>query len=204
MRILLCALVILASGCSSEQRIIKYYTFDGNRLSPPPDTVVYVPESFPYAAAVGRFTIAGPYNQNRIALRTGTNELQYYYYHHWADLPAPAATISVWQQIKRSGVFRSCEMHLYDVLPDFEIMGTIHRIERLDYEGRGGAHLSMTMELFDVRAERVAVTHSFDETADLGTREAMNSFAREISRLLHEETNQFILKINQYLAHRQP
>jgi ABC-type uncharacterized transport system auxiliary subunit len=199
--ILYASVLLFCVGCSSEQRIIKFYTIDMYEPGSIRTEERVIEEPLPYVAEIARFTIAGPYNQNRIALRTGTHELQYYYYHHWADLPGSAAMYFVWQHIKNAQVFAYCELQLYETLPDFEILGTIHRIERVDIGDFTGAHLSMSLDLLRVSDERIEVSHSFERTESLERREGMNSFAGAISKIMYEETNEFIRLIRQVLQH---
>jgi ABC-type uncharacterized transport system auxiliary subunit len=190
---------MLIVGCSSEQRVIKFYTLDTYDLNATSIDPEITGDPFPSIAEVARFSVAGTYNQNRIALRTGSHELQFYYYHHWADLPGQAVTYFVWQHLKNARIFAQCEMQYYESVPDFEILGTIHRIERIDMNEVSGAHLSMSLELIRVDDKRIEINHSFERTEPFEHRADMNVFAAAVSKILSEETDVFIRAVRNFL-----
>jgi ABC-type uncharacterized transport system auxiliary subunit len=190
---------MLIGGCSSEQRVIKFYTLETYDLNFTPVEPESTIDPIPSNAEVARFSVAGAYNQNRIALRTGSHELQFYYYHHWADLPGQAVTYFVWQHLKNARIFAHCEMQYFESVPDFEIIGTIHRIERIDMDGVSGAHLSMSLELIRVDDRHIEINHSFERTEQFEHRASMNVFAAAMSKILSEEMDLFIQSVRNIL-----
>jgi ABC-type uncharacterized transport system auxiliary subunit len=150
---------------------------------------------FPYIVRVDRFNISKAYNQDRIALRTKSNEIVYYYYNNWAENPSSAIRYFVWEKIKEYNIFKATELNDIELSPQFVIGGTISQIERVAYDNKHAAHIKMILEFTDYKSVKTIVLHQFDRSSDMDENASMNLFASEISRILNEECNSFIKKI---------
>lgn len=192
--------VFLLAGCAGEQRAIKYYTIDSYAIEPPETADIHFDEPLPYIVEVADFTIAGPYNDSRIALRTDSNELEYYHYHQWAETPGHAVRYFIWRILHDAGIFEVCQLRLTVRTPQYVVTGAINRIERVDVEGEAGAYIDGAVDLVDVRENRILVSHRFDTLAPFAANASMNVFAREVNNILQNETHVFIEKIHDYFT----
>ena len=85
MKILNCILIVTAvcvgiSGCGKRAIVRKYYLLENPRL--PASTNLIAPAPLPFSADVRDFQVGKAFDQTRIAARSGSNELDYYFYHH--------------------------------------------------------------------------------------------------------------------------
>ena len=192
----LIGLALLVFSCAGERIINKYYILKTEELSGDMESKEFNVSRLPYNVEIKDFTISAPYNQNRIALRTKSNEIEYYFYHQWADLPQTALTFFVWQTIRSAGLFRNIDKVIFETRPDYVISGTIYQVERVHMEDKSNAHLNMELELINTKNNEPIITHSFDRSLPLEENAPMNEFALKISRILQEETKTFIHKIH--------
>lgn len=191
-------LLTILISCGSKKILTKYYTLDS--CSAMADTIQLRQKNVPIPNSVyiQKIGVAGPYNDNTIALRTETNELQYYVYHKWAEKPATATRRFIWQTLKSQNIFIACDISLYQLTPDFEITGYISLIERVSVGETYAAHLKMTLELKKSENLKLLLTYSFDRTIPIKESTGMNQFAAGISRILEEELQVFIIQIQNH------
>lgn len=151
--------------------------------------------SFPFVVRVDHFNISKAYDQDRIALRTKSNEIVYYYYNNWAENPSSAIRYFIWEKIKESNIFKATVLNDIEIAPQFVIGGTISQIERVAYDDRHAAHIKMILEFIDQNSGKTIVLHQFDRSSDINENASMNTFASKISRILNEECNNFLKKV---------
>ena len=144
------------------------------------------------------FQVAKAFEQTRIALRTATNELNYFYYHHWAVRPSYSLADQIHLILDKKGMFNRC-LRGFSYNPDYLIWGTVESIERIHLDKKQNAHLTMTLQLVKADTEIPVVRHYFDRTVELKNQKNMNAFAKVISQVLFEEAAVFSDKISQYL-----
>lgn len=187
--------IFLFSACASEQRAIKYYTIDTYALEPS-DTVTYGNgATLPYVVEVLDFSVAGPYNDTRIALRTDSHELQYYHYHQWAESPAAAVRYFVWRYLNTAEVFDVCQLRVTLSAPQLIVTGAVNQLERMDVGGHSGAYVNAVFQLVDVRENRILVSHDIDTYRPFDDNAPMNVFAREVKSIFGDEMKAFVEKI---------
>jgi len=191
--------ITLIVSCSKQQILKRYYLLDLPPASQTvhPDSTHFNP--LPHRLFIEPFIIAGAYNSNRVALRTNSNELKYYYYHYWAQNPATAIRYFVFKQIKKSNLFTNCSLHDEQLEPDLLLKGRIDAIEREDFAGRAFSHLSISLELYNLKNHTLLVRYVFDRRNPLREDSPMNTFALQISRILHTETARFLQQIHSKL-----
>lgn len=182
-------------SCGSSPVIKRYFILDSANLNISIADSLKMSHPLPYAVKVEPFSISRSYNQDRIALRTRSNELQYYYENNWAEGPATAIRYFTWQQLKNAHLFERCFIQASDRDPDLLVTGAIHRIERMVRNDGHAAHVAMTLELVNLRSGKTLVSHHFDRELPLEDDARMNIFARLVSQILNEESTQFIHKI---------
>lgn len=196
--IILIAALLLFAGCAGEQRAIKYYTIDSYVIAPPDTIAIGLEAPLPYVVEIIDFSIAGPYNDARIALRTGSNELEYYHYHHWAETPGHAVRHFVWKILHDARVFDVCQLRLTVTAPQFVVTGAINKLERMDVEGEAGALVDGVFDFVDVRTKRIIISHRFNTFTSFADNASMNVFAQEVGAIFSNEVFTFIDKINDH------
>ncbi|MCD4692323.1 MAG: ABC-type transport auxiliary lipoprotein family protein [Calditrichales bacterium] len=188
-------ITILLFSCSKERALKKYFILEYSTEAKETlfDTLNIA--TLPYIVQVNLFTICKAYDQNRIAVRSKSNEINYYFYNNWAQNPASAIRYFIWKQLKEADLFQICEMRLLDIQPQYQISGVVDQIERTDMENNFSAHLKMTIEFSDISSGKVLVKHSFDHYIPIDESSCMNTFAFKISQILARETNALAVKI---------
>ncbi len=176
------------SSCGKRAIVRKYYLLENPLLLSPGDQMI--PESLPFNVDVRDFQVGKAFDQTRIAARSGSNELDYYFYHHWAVRPSMALADMVHELIDHASLFQRCTRG-YSYRPDFIITGYVMRLERLLGGDDDAAHLAVVLELIDVTSEQHVVRHEFDRTTELDQDGSMNGFANAISHIVFQETNIF-------------
>jgi len=188
--------IILTTACTKKQIVTKYYTLDSYVTA---DSSVSADPVLPLTVRIKNFHISDSYSQNRIVVRTNSNEISYYYYHKWAEGPDEAIRLIVWKQIKKSNIFESCLLYSQENRQDYYIVAFIDQIERIDIEDQYAAHLKMTLEYFKTDKSVALINHSFDRYLPLEEGSNMNLFAQNIKTILSEEITVFIYKIRKQL-----
>lgn len=187
---------LMLFGCGKELIITKYYVLSQELQSPDKtkDSLLSI-KTLPFSAEVTDFEISKAYSQNRIVVRTQSNEIYYYFYHSWAENPESAVRYFIWDQARRANLFQQCEMEYLDTRPQYQINGIIDQIERTDMKKNYSAHLKMTLLLEDMDSGLVVVKHDIDRSIPLRQSSNMNTFAQKISQILLEECDNFIIKV---------
>ncbi len=188
--------IILA--CSHSTVVPRYYILS-DQSEPASATDSMAKETLPYVAEMGRINISDAYNRERIALRTKRHELNYYYYHLWAQPPATAIRYFVWKRLFERQIFDETILEVVNRLPKYRVIGVVDQIERTGFENNHGAHLKMTLALYDYETGQAVFRHSFDRTETMKAKTDMNTFAAVISDILRQETDRFINKIYRHV-----
>ena len=183
--------------CSKKTMLRKYYVLE--IALPQMEASLDSLSALPYRFEVKDMTVAKAYNQTRIALRSASHELNYYYYHNWAVRPPVAISDLVYQIMKNSGVCPNTSRgHMAN--PDYIVTGYIDQLERNELGDRPVAHISGYFELNQATTDKRVVNYQFNRDMDLVNTHSMNTFADVISTILFEETQGFIRKIHQELT----
>ena len=192
---------IVFISCSTERLVTKYYLIETSSVIN--DNIsADMQHDFPiknFSSEIRKFTVSKPYDQDRIVLRTKSNEINYYYYHKWAETPSTSITFFVRNKIKEANFFSAFDFLLYDVPVNFVVIGTVNQIERVDINGNSSAHLNMKLELLKKETGQAVAVHAFDRYSPIEQYASMNLFAQEINQILNDETDVFIKKIFSYI-----
>ncbi len=184
--------LIFTAGCATKQLAKHYYLLDAGAGAE--DSLRFsTPLSF--SVQIAPFDINPAFNQNRIALRTRSHELRYFYYHLWAERPAIAVRYFVFDQFERYRLFTDCTLQIGARAPDYFVTGYIDQIERLENNERSAARLKMTFELIQTQQNKKIVVHRFNRTVPFKKNGAMNLFAAALSKALDQEVRIFAKKI---------
>jgi ABC-type uncharacterized transport system auxiliary subunit len=176
------------AGCAKRAIVSRYYLLENPRPLSPAELTITSP--LPYSADVRDFQAGRAFDLTRIAARSSSNELDYYFYHHWASRPSTALADMLYEVIDQAGLFERCTRG-YSPHPDLIISGRIVRCERLLQDDVDSAHLAAVLTLADRTSERQIFRHKFDRTTELDKDRSMNGFASAISHILFQEALQF-------------
>ncbi|MBN1894224.1 membrane integrity-associated transporter subunit PqiC [bacterium] len=188
-------LLILWAGCAPKAVVRRYYLLEAPAL---PDSSAFCSEPLPVAAAFEDIRVAQAFDQERIALRSGSYELSYYYYHHWAVRPSDALSDAVFHIIRNANLFKRLD-HSAAADCRFILTGELIRMERISEGKWDSAHLSGEFRLLDKEDRATLLVHPFDRQVVLEPRRDMNAFADAVNRIVGEETIAFIMKISEKL-----
>lgn len=184
-------------SCSKKTIIRNYYLLEL------PQSVNITADStaspFMVNVDIRDFSVAKAFEQTRIALRTESNELNYFYYHHWAVRPSYAIADLVFRVFDQLGMFQRT-VRGFSYNPDYLIRGTVESIERYQAGKNPAAHLAMSLQLVDAETEVTLVRHHFDRIEELKKDKSMNAFAQKLSEMLYQECDVFASKVKNHLA----
>ena len=183
--------------CSKKAMLRKYYVLE--IASPKMEASIDSLTTLPFRFEVRDMNIAKAYNQTRIALRSASHELNYYYYHNWAVRPPVAISDLVYQIMKSSGVCPNVNRG-YMINPDYIVTGYIDQLERNDLSDQPVAHISGNFELRQATTDQSVASYRFNRDMVLVNSHNMNTFADAISTILFEETQGFIRNMHQALT----
>jgi ABC-type uncharacterized transport system auxiliary subunit len=193
--LILIVLGLFVMQCSKKAMIRKYYVLETQ--SSTNRAAGDLKEPLAGNVDVRDFRTIKAFEQTRIAVRSESHELNYYFYHHWAARPSSVVPDMVCTLVDRSSIFRRCARGFTNN-PDFIINGQVDIVERIQKKRASAAHLRATLELTEERSDVPLVRHDFDLTVDLKEDKSMNGFACAISNLLEQETRVFIVKMTEY------
>lgn len=182
----LCA--ILIGGCGKRVLIRKYYVLE--TIGEDRRTGLVYAGKIPIRVEIRDFEVAKAFDQTRIALRTGSNEIDYYFYHHWAVRPTVALADMMYEIMESSHLFLKISRE-YSVSSEYVITGTIYRLERMEGFPSPKAHLAGRLELVDANVDLSVIQYEFDQEVELRNDRSMNKFASVLSEILYQETEAF-------------
>jgi len=188
--ILATACLIVWAGCAPKAVVRKYYVLEAEAAV---DSTIVFAEPLPFPARFLDIGVARAFDQDRIALKTGSHELSYYYYHHWAVRPSSSVSDAVFRTIRDSNLFSRLERSPR-AGTRYVLTGQLHRLERTSEDRKDAAHLSGEFQMLD-SAENPVLLHAFDRSVVLEPFKDMNAFADAVNRIVREETILFIRKI---------
>ena len=191
---------LVALSCSKRITTRRYYVLElTNRTRQArPDSA-----QFNIKVDVRDFRVARAFDQTRIALRTNTNELDYYFYHHWAVKPSLAVADFVYDIIEEKNLFSvSVRGISYD--PDYIITGDIKSLERIQEDKSAFSHMHMAIELIDARTQVAVVQFEDDQQLPLEPAKNMNTFAGVTSQILMHFTEEFLSRVSAYMEAYRP
>ncbi len=195
-------ILILAAGlcllsCGKKAILRKYYLLEA------PETVMstVVSDSLCFAAHVDvrSFQISKAIDQTRIALRSDTHELNYYFYHHWAVSPSAGVADMVFDILGRKNCFDRL-VRGYSTHPDYIVTGHLRHLERDETGAKISAHLAGTIELIRQQTGKAVIKHEFDRLEPVKEEKSMNAFVDVLCRILMSETEIFCQEINTYFT----
>ncbi len=168
----------------------KYYLVE----IPSESEVTVADKTLPFKVDIRDFNISKAFDQTRIAVRTESHEVNYYFYHHWAVRPSAAIADMVYDIMEAKNIFLRCSRD-YTYNPDYILEGYVHTIEHVMRQKKVAARLAMMFKLLETPTELPVLKYEFDRTVDLEKDRSMNGFAHAISIIVHQETETFLNKL---------
>ena len=188
-------IVMSINSCSRKVMVRRYYILESEAAF---DTTAFKIETkLPYKLDVRDFRVARAFDQTKIALRSESNELNYYYYHYWAMRPNIAISDFVFEYIDSIGLFQSVSNE-YSIEPDFLITGQVYSFERVEKKKSSAAHIHATLQFINGKSQAELLRYEFDRSELLKKDVDMNSFAIAMSKILQQEVEEFVRRIMQY------
>ncbi|HOY45422.1 MAG TPA: ABC-type transport auxiliary lipoprotein family protein [bacterium] len=188
--------LLLLLGCGSRATLArKYYLIESDARV---DTwLLDVPEPFLVTACIGPVRVADPYQDTRIAQRSESNELVYYYYNFWADKPGEMAANMLLRAFRESGVFREVSRQNRGEA-DVMITCAIDALERSREAKNDLVRAAGSFRLVYLQSNTTLLTYEFDKQTRLRKDRSMNAFASAVSKLLFSEMEEFVFRVADY------
>jgi ABC-type uncharacterized transport system auxiliary subunit len=190
-------LPLLFSGCGKKAMIQKYYVLEAS--SSQDRRIPRFVRTLPFRVEVRDFRVGKAFDQTRIAERSASNELDYYFYHNWAVRPPIALADLVYLVLDRTQLFQRLTRE-YSLTSDYIVAGQILSIERVDKDNQTFAHISGTLNLAEVKSDITVMRYEFDQSMPMGKEKSMNRFAALISEIMYQESEAFARKLAEYFS----
>ncbi|HDQ44660.1 MAG TPA: hypothetical protein ENN17_04060 [bacterium] len=188
-------LTAIFSACGKKAMTRKYYVLEAASVQD--RRIPRFTKTLPFHVEVRDFHVTRAFDQTRIAVRSASNELDYYFYHHWAVRPPVAIADLVHQVLDRTRLFRRLTRE-YSITCDYLVMGQILSLERVDRGEQTLARISGVLELLESKSNNTLMRYAFDQSVPMTKDRSMNRFAALISELLFQETEAFARKLADY------
>lgn len=193
--LVLVSVTLLLASCSKRITTRRYYVLDI------PTSLQQAKPSkpeFDVQVDVRDFHVSRAFDQTRIALRTNTNEVDYYFYHHWASKPSLAIADFIFELVDNRNVFSVLSRSI-SYNPDYIIRGDVKSLERIQEEKSAFAHVQILLEMIDPKTGEVLAQFEDDQRLPLEPANNMNTFARATSQILRHVTDEFLGNVRAYL-----
>ncbi|MFC2150573.1 ABC-type transport auxiliary lipoprotein family protein [Calditrichota bacterium] len=184
--------ILVLAGCTRHVLQTSYYLLEYQPRQNIKKLIVKKP--LPYSVEVRSFKIPRSYDSIRIIARYSSHQIDYYRYSLWAVRPQIAIADLIMQHVNTYKLFKSCQREFLEERPQYEITGEIQQIERYDNEGFSAAHLKARIDFIDYETNELIVSHEFDRELKIPP-ENMTIFAKAVSDMISDETNQFLEKV---------
>ena len=196
--LLLIILSLAAMSCGKRITTRRYYVLEIPTTEQRPKPTK---SEFDARVDVRDFHVSRAFDQTRIALRTNTNELDYYFYHHWASKPSLVIADYIYELVENRNVFSVLSRSI-SYNPDYVIRGDVKSLERIQEDKNAFAHVQIQIELIDPKTGEVFAQFEDDQRLPLEPANNMNTFARATSQIFRHVTDEFLDRARVYLNAR--
>jgi len=186
--------IFLLNGCISEKKIERrYYTIEipVDQLTTVQDSISQIDGNF----EIEQVVVNKVYEKNQIVNRGNSNEISYYIFNQWAINPSDAITQAVRRYLEVAGIFQNLSDRYDRSVPDYRVWTYISSLELIEMNKSFSAHLGLEFRLIDNSDDKIIISHTADRTKPLDQKD-LNLFAREISSILQQELNIFVVMIS--------
>lgn len=196
--LLLLFLMFLCLGCGSRVVIQKYYVIEPPENSADTSGAVRQPLT-DESCVILPPAISPVFASTKIAVRTRSNEVSYFYYHHWAVTPQEAIANFLQSEVRNASLFAASGSRGWRINNAYRIGSTVEYLEYLEQGDNASAHLQMKLTFVRGSDGEELYAHDFNRTVRL-RRKNLNEFAAVISKILNDEMNVFLDGIQNYLV----
>ena len=203
-RILISFLIVfLFSACGGQKTMVKkYYMIEqpGAKIEPSGNNEAAIDAW----CEVSEVELYPAFESRQIVFRDASHQIRYFGDHEWAVRPADILTPVINDFLSAKKIFTRVSTRFWEKSPDYRISTTIFNMEAGHAESKKifEAHLKLRFELIDTQTGAIAVSHTADRKSVLKDRD-LNLFAANISRMFHEELENFGSKIKETLSNQQ-
>ena len=189
--LLLLIILLSLSSCFSSKVNKKYYEiyYSSAKLKK---------KALPYIIRVKRFDIDKIYDRYNVVNRTSAHELVYSKSQFWAVKPERMVTDLVTNQLKFQGIFQEVTTR-FEKVPDYILTGRILVLDNLKSGEDVFARLSIELAIHDFKTNKVIISYKFEKRKEV-LNKGMVYVAREMSEILKEEVNKFLLEAYEKLS----
>lgn len=192
--ILLLSLAITSCGKVIISR--NYYVLDYNPVLE--NQAFALTKPFPFSIEVVESRMPRTYDRSQMVIRYSAHKLDYSAENIWAVRLSSAVPDLINNHINKYGLFDRCQREYLDSRPDYEIVTYLNRIELIQNKLYKAVHLSIDYYLRQSDDRNFAVKYSADREIEIPQTADMDIFAKTVSDILKEETDNFLLKAVDY------
>jgi len=194
--LLITGLFVIAACGATKENISRYY-------------VIEIPDDFQIpgnaenpmlegSCEIAPVEIYPAFASREIANRSGSHEIIYYQFHHWAVAPGETLTLLLENYMNRASVFNRASTRFWKTKPGFKLETTIYQLEVINEKDGLSAHLALEFKLFRNPEEILLIRHEADRMQKLQEQD-LNLFAETVGKLFHEELNKLSRAISERL-----
>jgi len=177
-------LALVFSACGSKVPDTHYYRLE---LPPPPRAQE---QPLDKTALVMDLRASRMLSQDRIVYRPTQQEVGFYEYHRWAELPETMFTNALLEYLRAQSLFKSVAPFDGRTQGDYIIRGRIERLEEVDFQGGVSVRVKLAAQLVDAETRQAVWSGEGEGGGDVtvgdvhAVVEQMNAAAEESIREL--------------------
>lgn len=187
-------MIMVTSNCTRNVTTPLYYLLDFDTPAFNDSTITLTND----VCEILPTRVSEVYDQHRIALRKRSHEINYYFYHQWAESPDVNIGRLIKKKLSSDALFARISEEVWNIAPRYQISSFVNNLEAVEGEDDLIAHINLKLELYDKQKKRLAVVHEFDQNQALEEWD-LNYLALAMSEILKSELNSFSVKIRTYL-----
>jgi uncharacterized lipoprotein YmbA len=191
--LIISGLFVIAACSSTKETISRYYVIER-----PDDIQISNNSENPIVEGSCEITpveIYPAFATSEIANRSGSHEIIYYRFHHWAVPPGETLTLLL-ENYFNTSVFDRASTRFWKTRPGFKLETTVYQLEVVQEKEALSAHLALEFKLFSNTDDILLVKHEADRMEKLQDQD-LNLFAETIGKLFHEELNNLAQTISE-------
>lgn len=127
----------------------------------------------------------GVVNERALLFRPSMSELQQYSYHFWADTPASMLQRDLIDALRSAGVFDAVAMPEMRLNRDYEVMGTLRKLENDMTGGGNRAVVELELGVRQVRGNKILLlkVYNAEAAAAGGMPELVSAFSAALGQI---------------------
>ena len=182
-----CLMMLVLCGCGGKIRYPHYYALEIR----PPAPRLADGARFPGVVSVRRFEAPAYLRRGGIVYRRTPEEIGFYDYHRWAEIPSDAVTTAVIDALRSARLFSAVTPYDGQNRQDYVMSGRLERLDEIDYDGSVRVDVRISAELTSLRESTTLWTGEGDASLGIeghdvtGVVTAMNrALQRSLDRML--------------------